>query len=41
MSRLRHYAVLAVSALGLVGLVVTNPGGVGPAPQSSSFSTTG
>jgi hypothetical protein len=41
MSRLRHYAVLAVSALGLVGLVVTYPGGVGAAPQSASFSTPG
>ncbi len=41
MSRLRHYAVLAVSALGLIGLVATYPGGVGAAPQSASFSTPG
>jgi hypothetical protein len=41
MSRLRHYAVLALSLIGLAGLIATYPGGVGAAPESASFSTPG
>jgi hypothetical protein len=41
MSRLRHYAVLALSLIGLAGLIATYPGGVGAAPESESFSTPG